>query len=282
MWPKTIRLLPVFTIILLSFVILGFEEPAAFGQNTGNVGDSGQTGSSPQVYIASSASLRGCETTNSCYSPYEKHVEAGTTITWNNQDAVPHTITSGIPLEGPDVIFDSNLIQAGNTFLQTFDEPGSFPYFCMVHPWMTGIVVVTEKVPSQDSEPVVEQPEKSYIDVLSVYFQNSSPHLGNEFAPITLVQFGDYQGFFEKKFFKETKEMILKNYVDTGKIKIIFKDYTIIGPDSISAANAAHCAGEQGKYWEYHDVLLKNSKEENKGWASYENLIKFANKIGLD
>lgn len=117
---------------------------------------------------------------------------------------------------------------------------------------------------------------------LAILTDNSSPVLGNNNAPITLVEFGDYQCFFCNKFFHDTESSILKNYVETGKVKIIFKDYTIIGPDSVEAANAAHCAEDQEKFWQYHDELYNNWAGENNGWASSENLIKFAKNIGLN
>jgi len=65
-------------------------------------------------------------------------------------------------------------------------------------------------------------------------------------------------------------------------VKIIFKDYTIIGPDSITAAHASHCANDQEKFWEYHDMLYNNWTGENNGWASSENLLRFAQDVGLD
>ncbi len=116
----------------------------------------------------------------------------------------------------------------------------------------------------------------------SVYTDNASPYLGNPAAPITLVEFGDYQCFFCNKYFHDTEEKLLKNYVETGKVKIIFKDFTIIGPDSVNAAHAAHCADDQGLFWEYHDTLYNNWTGENNGWASSENLLRFAQKIGLN
>ena len=131
-----------------------------------------------------------------------------------------------------------------------------------------------EKAPAQENN----QPAFS----LSIFTANSSPFLGNENAPITLVEFGDYQCFFCNKFFHETEGAIIKNYVETGKVKIIFKDYTIIGPDSISAAQATHCANDQGKFWEYHDDLYDNWDGENNGWASVNKLKEFAKNLGLD
>lgn len=129
-----------------------------------------------------------------------------------------------------------------------------------------------QKAPSQGSN----QPS------LSVFTANASPYLGDENAPITLVEFGDYQCFFCNKFFHETENLIIKNYVESGKVKIIFKDFTIIGPDSISAAQATHCANDQGKYWEFHDELYNNWGGENNGWASKEQLKLFAVNVGLD
>ncbi|MFB5630174.1 MAG: DsbA family protein [Nitrosopumilaceae archaeon] len=119
-------------------------------------------------------------------------------------------------------------------------------------------------------------------DAMALFTSNAAISLGNEDAPITLVEFGDYQCFFCNKFFHETEPSIIENYVENGKVKIIFKDFTIIGPDSIGAAHATHCANDQGKYWEYHDELYNNWAGENNGWASSENLLKFAQNIGLN
>ena len=65
-------------------------------------------------------------------------------------------------------------------------------------------------------------------------------------------------------------------------MKIIFKDYIIIGNDSVGAAHGTHCAKEQGKYWEYHSVLYNNWAGENNGWAGKQNLMQYADDIKLD
>jgi len=117
---------------------------------------------------------------------------------------------------------------------------------------------------------------------METFLANGSPILGNPNAPVTLVEFGDYQCHFCNVFFHSTEDDILKNYVDTGKVRMIFKDYNIIGPDSISASHGAHCANDQGLFWEYHDILYSNWTGENNGWASSENLLKFAQEINLD
>lgn len=110
---------------------------------------------------------------------------------------------------------------------------------------------------------------------------NASPILGSKDAPITMVEFGDYQCFYCNKFYHTAEPDIMKNYVDTGKVKLIFKDLTIIGQDSVNAANAAHCAQEKGKFWEYHDMLYNNWSGENTGWASSKNLLAFATQMNI-
>ena len=129
--------------------------------------------------------------------------------------------------------------------------------------------------------PTVQQVGPAKITI-NTFVDNGSPLLGNQNAPITLVEFGDYQCHFCNVFFHSTEGQILKNYVETGKVKMIFKDYNIIGPDSVNASHGAHCANDQGLFWKYHDILYSNWTGENNGWASSENLGKFAQEIGLD
>ncbi|HIE46647.1 MAG: DsbA family protein [Nitrosopumilus sp.] len=117
---------------------------------------------------------------------------------------------------------------------------------------------------------------------MATFLENGSPILGNHNAPVTLIEFGDYQCHFCNVFFHSTEDDILKNYVETGKVRMIFKDYNIIGPDSITASHGTHCANEQELFWEYHDILYSNWTGENNGWASSENLLKFAKEINLD
>ena len=140
---------------------------------------------------------------------------------------------------------------------------------------------------SSESELVLEQTPT--IDqfgppkvTLNTFLGNGSPVLGDNNAPITLVEFGDYQCHFCNVFFHTTEDKIVQKYVETGKVKIIFKDYNIIGPDSVNASYGAHCANEQELFWEYHDILYSNWTGENNGWASSENLLKFAKEINLD
>jgi len=118
---------------------------------------------------------------------------------------------------------------------------------------------------------------------IASFYDNASPILGDLNAPLTMVEFGDYQCTFCKKFFSETEESILTNYVETGKVKILFKDFIVVpGNDSVNAANAAHCANDQEMFWQYHSILYNNWDGEGTGWASSEQLHQFASTLGLD
>ncbi len=97
------------------------------------------------VSITPGSSSPGCEATNSCYDPSEVTVDVGSEVTWSNDDTAAHTVTSGdIEKDGPDGHFDSSLFMAGKSFSYKFEEAGEFPYFCQVHPWMKGVVIVQE------------------------------------------------------------------------------------------------------------------------------------------
>jgi len=89
-------------------------------------------------------STPGCEKSNECFIPYEVTVDVGGEVTWSNDDSAAHTVTAGSAADGPSGVFDSSLFMAGTTFSHTFEAEGEFPYFCMVHPWMMGIVTVQE------------------------------------------------------------------------------------------------------------------------------------------
>ena len=112
--------------------------------------------------------------------------------------------------------------------------------------------------------------------------ENGSPIMGNINAPITIVEWGDYQCTFCYKFHQNTLDIINEDFIKTGKVKIIFKDFPLNGPDSKLAAEASYCAQDQEKYWKYHDELYKNWGGERTGWITRESLTKFAETVDLD
>ncbi|HSB83212.1 MAG TPA: thioredoxin domain-containing protein [Nitrosarchaeum sp.] len=112
--------------------------------------------------------------------------------------------------------------------------------------------------------------------------QNGSPILGNPSASITILEWGDYQCTYCYKFHTSTLNTIKQDLIGTGKVKLVFKDFPLNGPDSVLAAEAAYCAQDQEKYWQYHDELYKNWAGERTGWVTHESLNKFATTVNLD
>lgn len=94
------------------------------------------------ISIPSETGVPGCEKTKNCFIPVESMISPGGEVIWTNNDEVIHTITSGNPRDGPDGLFDSGLIIPGDTYSLEFDLAFEYDYFCLVHPWMEGQIVV--------------------------------------------------------------------------------------------------------------------------------------------
>ena len=94
------------------------------------------------VDMPKGTSVPGCEENNSCFLPADITINAGDTVEWMNVDTAAHTVTGGSPADGPSGVFDSSLVMGGASYAFTFNDKGSYDYFCMVHPWMTGSVSV--------------------------------------------------------------------------------------------------------------------------------------------
>ena len=94
---------------------------------------------------AAAGSGSGCEETDEgCYIPSTATVDVGGVVIFTNPDTAAHTYTSGTPEDGPDGVFDSSLVMAGGSFEWSPTTVGEQDYFCMVHPWMQGVIIVQE------------------------------------------------------------------------------------------------------------------------------------------
>jgi len=116
----------------------------------------------------------------------------------------------------------------------------------------------------------------------SALTDGGSPVMGATDAGITILEWGDYQCTYCYMFHDTTLNHIIENYVDAGEVRIVFKDFPLNGPDSLLAAEASHCAGDQGLYWKYHDELYGNWGGERTGWITRGSLSEFAHSAGLD
>jgi protein-disulfide isomerase len=113
--------------------------------------------------------------------------------------------------------------------------------------------------------------------------KNGSPFLGNVSAPITIIDFSDFQCYLCNRFVKNTESLINETYIQTGKVALVFGYLPNRGVDSMGAALAAQCTNDQGKFWQFHNLLYSNQKPIDSGWVSKENLKNFALQIpGLD
>ncbi|MHB8626428.1 MAG: DsbA family protein [Aggregatilineales bacterium] len=104
-----------------------------------------------------------------------------------------------------------------------------------------------------------------------------SPSIGPDSARVTIVEFGDFQCPFCEQFFFQTEKSLLQQYA--GKIRFVWRNWPLINihPDAMNAANAAECAYEQNKFWEYHDVLYENQQQLGK-----DALVSYAKQLNLN
>jgi len=132
--PSPMKAITLGSIFVLFAIVGGLTVPTAFAAEVEPAEGSGnQVKGGPN-----------CQDTNECWIPNTVTIAVGEQVTWSNTDTAAHTVTSGTAADGPDGTFDSGLWLGGDTFSWTFDEAGTVDYFCIVHPWMAGIVIVQE------------------------------------------------------------------------------------------------------------------------------------------
>ena len=109
--------------------------------------------------------------------------------------------------------------------------------------------------------------------------EDDDPYLGDENAPVTIIEFSDFECPFCARFHSSTLDQIKTEYVDTGKVKFVYRDFPLdsIHSQATPAAEAAQCAFEQGKFWEFHDEIFAN--QQSLGSSLYKQI---ASDLGLD
>ena len=113
--------------------------------------------------------------------------------------------------------------------------------------------------------------------------------LGNANAPVTMIEYGDYQCPYCGEFFSQTEPEIVQNYVNTGKVRFVFRNFAFLGAESTAAAEAADCAEDQNKLWAYHDALYagkvaddSGGGSEDDGFFSTAEFLKLGQQVGLN
>jgi len=193
-----------------------------------------------------------------------------------------HTTNSSESLDGP--IIKKNLKKTRQLHMPSIALGAGIAISCLVLGVFLGNFIDGENSQLLVETPTITNIEKQQnMSNLATLVKNGSPMLGNINAPLTLVEFGDYQCSYCKRHFDQTHDLIMKNYVATSKVKILFKDMIVTpGEDSVNAAHAAHCAKDQGMFWKYHYMLYNSWEGESTGWVTDDNLNKFAKNIDLD
>jgi protein-disulfide isomerase len=135
------------------------------------------------------------------------------------------------------------------------------------------LALIRQSLPQRLSQPT---PAAGGMVKVSI---SGNPMLGSKAAPVTLIEFSDYQCPFCRKFFETTLPALKTEYIDTGKVRYVFRDFPIDRghPQARKAAEASHCAGEQGKHWEMHELLFHNQKA-----LQVEHLKAYARPLSLD
>ncbi len=117
---------------------------------------------------------------------------------------------------------------------------------------------------------------------VKVQDRSDQPVIGNSNAKLALYEFSDFQCPYCEKFYKDTLSQIKKNFIDTGKVKLVYRHFPLpFHQNAQKAAEAAECANRQGKFSQYHDLLFNNSQPDGKGLA-IEDLKKYADQLGLN
>ncbi|MGH1522225.1 MAG: DsbA family protein [Nitrosopumilus sp.] len=144
-------------------------------------------------------------------------------------------------------------------------------------------VVIAAGIAIASMDPDSIKADNPKAEKLSLDTRDGSPRLGDTSAPVTIVEFGDYQCPFCKRWNENTKPVIEENLIKTGQVSLVYVDLPIIGPDSITIHAGSYCAADQGLYWKYHDFAYASQGHENDGWANTENVKVMASKInGID
>ena len=138
--------------------------------------------------------------------------------------------------------------------------------------------VVAQQPSAPQQQPSIQDtgPVRALVEI------GDAPVLGNNDAEITIIEYSDYECPFCSRFYQQTELLLRSEYIDTGKVRIAYKDFPLssIHQNAQKAAEASRCAGEQGKYWEMHDLMFEKQSE----WSSQgvAKLKEYATELGMN
>jgi plastocyanin len=237
------------------------------------------------VNIVRGSGAPGCDRTNSCYSPYQATVSLGENIIWKNSDSAQHTVTAGSPNDGPSGEFDSGTMSSGTSFVYRPDTVGEIKYFCMVHPWATGLVTVQESTTnlSKRIASITNDPNKLDWTIIFVTTTNKC-YVNHEkaldfYTSLTKQYLNKFNFQHEVDLSECITEDIMLEVVNrltkTG-------DLTIVIPDYLMSVKDRHTTGSLGHYgfWDVKTIVSQaetfNIEDKATGWTLSHELAHFA------
>lgn len=153
---------------------------------------------------------------------------------------------------------------------------------------ISGTIIYTNKQDNLGNNndqviPLGQQPSNTVVDASKVETQGV-PFVGKINAPLVVAEWYDYQCPFCKRFHDDAIAQIIQNYVPTGKVKVLLKDYAFLGPDSTTAALAGRAVWEVAptKYYEWHKAMYVKQDAENGGWGNKADILALAQSVGID
>jgi protein-disulfide isomerase len=174
-----------------------------------------------------------------------------------------------------------NLLLARPAVTTSAGSPAAIDDSAMRSAARQGVIEAIATLQAGGQPQAAESQEPAVVDP-SQFAIRPANALGNDQAAITVIEFSDFQCPFCGRFQATVAPTLLKQYVDTGKVKFVYKHSAFLGQESVWAAQASECAADQGKFWEYHDLLFSRQNGENQGAFNKDKLIGFANELGLD
>lgn len=167
-------------------------------------------------------------------------------------------------------------------------------FLALCFSWMAGYyaLALDAKISEQKTEFIreLDQRFRSYgiiadpLDRLpkELEIPSTAPVFGDESAPVTIVEYADFKCPYCQVYYNQVEKRLFDEYVKTGKAKYIYANFAFLGDESKQAGNASKCAQEQGKFWEYHELLFESQAGEDRADLSESKLVSLGRMAGVE
>ncbi len=179
--------------------------------------------------------------------------------------------------------------ESANTASRIVASRASLYIIILLAAWFIGISIILAgsliaKQIAKNANPALtdSQLPAAVLQKVDIEVPAGLPVMGSNDAKVTMIEFADFQCPYCKEWQDTVFDELKAQYIDTGKVRFLFMDYAFLGDESNQAAEAASCANDQNKFWEYHDKLYSEQEGENQGKFKDQNLKRFASELNLD